>query len=78
MPQLAKVETMTDMDVTIQWWCGRYHDVWTEWKVRGTVMTETVPRNAVIKGSISLSRSNRMYNSLIAELKSLYRDIEFI
>lgn len=30
VPQLAKVETMTDMDVTIQWWCGRYHDVWTE------------------------------------------------
>lgn len=53
VPQLAKVETMTDVDGKIQWWCGRYHDVW---KVQGTVMTETVPRNAVIKGSISLSR----------------------
>ena len=78
IPQLAKVEAVNDMDVTIQWWTGRYGDVWTEWKIRGVVMTETVPWNAVIKGSIMLSRSNRMLPPLIKELKSLYQDIEFI
>ena len=78
VPQLAKVEAVTEMDVTIQWWTGRYRDVWTEWKVRGTVVTETVPRNAIIKGCIKLSRSNRMSNVLVEELKSLYHDIEFI
>ena len=76
IPQLAKVEAVSDMDVTIQWSTGTYGDVWTEWKVRGVVITETVPRNAVIKSS--LSRSNRMLPTLIKELKSLYRDIEFM
>lgn len=48
-PQIAKIESVSETDVVIQWWTGLYHGVWTEWKVRSKVVTETVPKNAVIK-----------------------------
>ena len=78
IPQLAKVVSVSDMDVRIEWWTGRYRDVWTEWKVKGKVVQETFPRNAVIRSSISLSRSNRLSNALVEELCKLYLNIEFI
>lgn len=77
-PQIAKVESLSEMDVVIQWWTGLYHDVWTEWKVRSKVVTECVPKNAIIKNGFELTRSNRLSAGLIKELKNLYRDIEFI
>ena len=78
IPQLAKVVSVSDMDVTVQWWMGRYRDVWTEWRVKGEVVQETFPRTAVIRSSILLSRSNRLSNALVEELRELYSNIEFI
>ena len=78
VPQLAKVVRVSDMDVTVDWWTGRFRDVWTEWKVKGKVVRETYPRNAIIRGSITLSRSNRLSAALVKELQELYKDIEFI
>ena len=78
-PQIAKIESLSsETDVVIQWWTGTYHDVWTEWNIRSHVVTETVPKNAIIKCGFELSRANRLSRTLIAELKSLYRGIEYI
>ena len=77
-PQIAKIQSVLETGVVIQWWTGLYHDVWTEWKVRSKVVTETVPKTAIIKSGIELSRSNRLSKELTKELKSLYHDVEYI
>ena len=78
VPQVAKIISVTDLDVCVEWWIGKYHEAWTPWRSRDGVVTETMPRSAVIKTGIQLTKSNRMNRKLITELKHLYDNIEFI
>ena len=78
-PQLAKIESISsEMDVVVQWWTGAYYDVWTEWKIRSKVVTETVHKNAILKCGFELTRGNRLPRKTVDELKSLYCGIEYM
>ena len=62
------MQTITDLEVTIEWWIGRWGDTWTEWKQRGKPVAETVHKNAIIMAPIELSRSSRLSKNTIIEL----------
>ena len=68
VPQIAKVKTITNLEVTVEWWIGRWGDTWTEWKQQGKAVEETVHQNAIIMAPIELSRSNRLTKNTIIEL----------
>lgn len=78
VPQIAKVVGLDDMDVTVQWWLGRYHENWREWKKKDRVVEEKLPRNAIIKSGITLTRAKRLTKAAVNELKLLYDLVEFI
>ena len=77
IPQIARVIGLSELDVTIEWWIGRYTSTWVEWKTGGEFNIETVPKNAIIK-ILQLTRAQRICKEDINLLKNLYKDIELI
>ena len=78
IPQIGRVVALDTMNVTVEWWLGAYTDNWREWKVRGKVVTETFPRNAVLCADITFTKSFRLPSSFVSKLKSLYSCKELI
>ena len=78
IPQIARVIVVEELDVTVEWLIGRYHDTWKEWKTDGTVVTESLPRNAIIKRGFSLTKAMRLTGEVVSELKLIYNSIELI
>lgn len=78
IPQIARVTAVQDLDITVEWWIGRYHDTWREWKANGATVSESLPLNAVIKRGFQLTKTMRLPSYIITELKALYDSIELI
>ena len=78
IPQLAKICSIGEMDVSIEWWMGTWSNNWSPWKTCGVTNTESVHRNAVIMAPVSLTRSNRLTKETVIRLKKLYDGIEFM
>lgn len=78
IPQIGRVIDLIDLDVTVEWWVGTYGDTWREWKIRGTVVTETMPRNAVIHSRVHLTKSLWLTAKIVKELKCAYDSKELI
>lgn len=56
----------------IEWMVGSYSRPWMWWKKRGQVVTDTLPKTAIIHHSIKFTATNRLSADLVANLKSLY------
>ena len=78
IPQIGKVVSVSDMEVTIEWFIGSYSDVWISWKRNNKVVKETVPKNAVIYSDIDLTKSSRLKPSTRKALQELYEIKELI
>ena len=78
IPQIGKIIGMTDLDVTVEWWVGSYSDTWMQWKERGSVITETIPRNAVLYSPVAFTKSLRLSSKTVEELKCAYNKKELI
>ena len=78
IPQIGRVVDLTDLDVTVEWWVGTYRDTWREWKKKGAVVKETMPRNAIIHGRVQLTKSLRLTAATVRELKRAYDAKELI
>ena len=57
--------------VTIEWLDGTYTGVWAYWRDKGKVITETLPKRAVV-AAIHMTRSMRLQRQTIANLKATY------
>ena len=55
VPQLARILSIGEMEVNIEWWIGGWSNNWSPWKTRGVINTESVHRNAIIMAPILLS-----------------------
>lgn len=78
IPQIAKVLSVSDLEVSIEWWIGGWNQTWNQWKTKGQPNTATVHKNAVIMAPFLLTKSNRLPKDLLAKLRNLYADTEFI
>ena len=78
IPQIGKVVMVDDMNVTIEWWIGRFNSTWICWrKHKGVPVEETFPKNADIY-RIKFTKSMRLNTTLQADLKHIYENIEFV
>lgn len=78
IPQIGRVMEITELDITVEWWVGTYHSTWIEWKDRGKAIRETFPRNAIIRNNVSFTKSHRLTQTCIIELKHAYTLQELI
>ena len=60
----------------VDWGC--YNAVWSEWKRNGKVVTETLPRNAIIYSDIELTKGFRLKQETKITLQTLYTTTELI
>ncbi len=72
IPQIGKVVEVAELDVTVEWWVGTYHSTWIEWKERGQVIQETFPQNAILRNKVSFTKSRRLTQTCVTELKHAY------
>ena len=77
IPQIAQVIEVDELNVTVEWWIGTFHETWRQWKIKEEPVKETFPRNAVIY-LVTFTKSTRFNSKLIAELKQIYQEIELI
>ena len=68
IPQIGRVIAIDGMDVTLEWWIGRYSSTWTVWKTNGTANTEVIPKNAILQ-TLELTKSQRLHKKDIEGLK---------
>ena len=78
LPQIGKIVRLTTLDVTVEWWIGRYSSVWIEWKENGSVIEETFPKNAILTGGIQFTKSHRLTKTCVKKLKEAYTSHELI
>ena len=69
---------LTELELTVEWWVGTYHSRWIKWKERGDVITETLPRNAILTTDIYFTKSLRLTPACIEKLKYAYTLKELI
>ena len=78
IPQIGQVVDLDELDVTVEWWIGRYADTWKCWKdKKGVPIQETFPKTAVLQRVI-FTKSLRLNTSVKEELKIAYENVEFI
>ena len=77
LPHIGEIKELNQTTVTVAWLNGQYTSIWTYWKNRGKVITETFPVRAIIK-PIQLTKGMRLRPETINELKGIYDDAEFV
>ena len=78
VPQIAKVVSIDELEVNIEWWIGGWTKTWNQWKTKGQVNTATVHKNAIIMAPFAFTKSNRLPREVCDKLRKLYDDIEFM
>lgn len=77
IPQIGRVLEIMELDVTIEWWIGRYSSTWNVWKTNDEPNKETIPKNAIIR-ILVLTKSQRIHKNDIVKLKQIYENIELM
>ena len=77
LPHIAKLSSIDETTVQVEWLDGTYSGTWAYWKDRGKVIIETFPRRALI-GAINMTASMRLKRETITSLKEFYLKTEFV
>ncbi len=73
LPQVAQLTNVNDTEIEFNWLNGTYSGLWAFWKSKRKVVSEALPRRALIR-KVELSSSMRLANAL----KEIYNDAEFV
>jgi len=79
LPQIGKLSSMDEASgsVNVEWLNGTYNGTWSYWKARGRVITENVPKRALIT-SVNFTKSMRLKKDDIKLIKHKYETAEFV
>ena len=78
-PQIGQVTSLLEGGkIIIEWWVGTYSTIWVTWKIRGITQTEELSAQGVLKNNIHLTKTNRLTNIDVKELKLLYTTTTFV
>lgn len=77
MPQIGKLERITETTFTIQWLEEEYNAKWKFWKNRRKIIQETFPLRAIIK-ELNLNDNMELTSEQIEDIKQSYENAEFV
>jgi len=73
-PQLGEVTEVTSEGVQINWFVGSYSSNFRPYKVRGTIVSATIPHADILKRNVNFTKSKRLDDVTRKELKNIYEN----
>lgn len=75
-PQIGKVQSYNETEITISWFDGTFSDIWNEVKLKGEKKwCEKVQRSEILLCDIEFTKGQRLKKDCVQALREIYGHI---